>query len=173
MNANFHRWCELDLPDRPCHRPWGYRNIKGAVLLASLPEFVGAPEELVDEAALRNVQHIAFRPTSEPLAGIDSWPAVFFGKGLWDEYQGPFSTFNAYLRVRGMRELLFVRGPHSENEHGPANVALMQDRVARFAVNAVVGRRSDQPGFRTLKEAIAASPPIWEYSTQPSSEPSP
>lgn len=173
MNANFHRWCELDLPDRRCHEPWGYRNIRGAVLLASLPGFLGAPETLAAEAARREVLHIAFLPTSEPLAGIGSWPAVFFGKGLWDEFQGPFPTFNAYLRVRGMRELLFVRGPHSENEFGPANVSLMQDRVARFAVSAVLGRPSDQPPFHTLKEAIAASPPIWEYSTQPSFEPSP
>jgi hypothetical protein len=173
MNANFNRWCELDLPDRPCHSPWGYRNIKAGVLLASILGFLGTPQDLPAEAARRKVNHIAFRATSEPLAGIGSWPAAFFGRGIWDEFQGPFPTFNAYLRVRGDRELFFVRGPHSENEHGPANVTLMQERVTQFAVNAVLGRRSDQPHFDTLRDAIAASPPIWESSTQPSFQSSP
>jgi hypothetical protein len=119
---------------------------------------------------MRQIAHIARRPTSEPLAGIGSWPAVFFGKGLWDEVEGPFLTFNAYLRFHGPKELLFVRGPHSENEWGPANVALMQDRVIRFAVNVVLGQSPGQPHFQTLKEAMAASPQIWEYSTQPQFE---
>ena len=30
MTANFNRWCSFDLPDEPCHRPWGHRNVKGA-----------------------------------------------------------------------------------------------------------------------------------------------
>jgi hypothetical protein len=175
MDANFNRWRELDLPDRPWHQPRGHRNVVGAVLLASMPIAPFSPPlgNLADEAALRQIDHIVFQPTSEPLAGIGSWPAVFFGKGLWDEYEGPFLTFNAYLRAHGPKQLLFVRGPHSENEWGPANVALMQDSVARFAVDVVLGQPAGQPPFQTLKEAIAASPPIWEYSTQPTFESSP
>jgi pimeloyl-ACP methyl ester carboxylesterase len=174
MNANFNTWCELDLPDRPCHQPWGIQNIKGAVLLASMPPgLFNQAQDLVIEAARRKLTHVVLRPTSEAVAGIGSWPAVFFGKGLWDENQGPFPTFNAYLRVRGARELLFVRGPHSENEFGPGNVALMQERVTQFAVNVVLGRPSSQPPFSTLKDAIAASPSIWEVSTQPAFESSP
>jgi pimeloyl-ACP methyl ester carboxylesterase len=169
MWANFDRWCELDLPDRPCHPPLR-RNVKGAVLLSGFPV---VPPSLA-EAARRKVNHIVgLGATSEPLAGIAFWPAVFFGKGVWDEIQGPFTTFNAYLRARGMKELLFVRGPHSENEFGPGNVALMQDRVAQFAVNAVLGRPSDQPEYGTLRDAIAASPQIWEASTQPTFEAGP
>jgi hypothetical protein len=92
MNANLRRWCELDLPDRPCHAPVRHRNVTGAVLLASLFGgfggfggfgVFGEPADLVYAAAERAVNHIAFLPTSEPLAGIGSWPAVFFGKGLW------------------------------------------------------------------------------------------
>jgi hypothetical protein len=60
-----------------------------------------------------------------------------------------------------------VRGPHSENEHGPANVALMQHRVVDFAVDTVLGKGPDQRQFTNLKQLIASSPPIWEYSTQP------
>ncbi len=173
MNANFNTWCELDLPDRPCHPPAGHRNVKGAVLLASLFGGFGDPAALVHPAAEREINHIAFLPTSEPLAGIGSWPAVFFGKGLWDDIQGPFATFDAYRRAGAIKELLFVRGPHSEVEHGPANVALMQDRAAAFAVKAALGQPSGQPTYAGIEEAIAASPPTWEPSTQPQFEPSP
>jgi pimeloyl-ACP methyl ester carboxylesterase len=173
MNANFNDWCELDLPDRPCHPPEGHRNIRGAVLLAAIFGGFGDPAELVYPAAERKVNHIVFLPTSEPLAAIDSWPAVFFGKGLWDDVQGPSATFDAYRRAGPAKELLFVRGPHSEVEHGPANVALMQDRVAEFAVRTVLGQPPAQAPYADLRQAIAASPPIWEPSTQPAFEPSP
>jgi hypothetical protein len=173
MNANFNRWCQLDLPGTPCRRPWGYRNIVGAVLLANFPVWTFTDASLQGEAATRKIDHIAFLPTSEPLSNIGSWPAAFFAKGLWDEFQGPWPTYNEYLRVRGPKELFFYRGPHSENEGGPANVALQQDRLTRFAASLVRGRASRQPEYHTLKDAIAASPPIWEYSTQPTFESSP
>jgi len=171
MNANFNDWCELDLPERPCHPPAGHHNVKGAVLLAAIFGGFGDPADLVYPAAERKVNHIAFLPTSEPLAGIGSWPAVFFGKGLWDDVQGPFATFEAYRRAGALKELLFVRGPHSEVEHGPANVALMQDRAAAFAVRAALGKPSGQAPYADLREAIEASPPVWEPSTQPAFEP--
>jgi pimeloyl-ACP methyl ester carboxylesterase len=173
MNANFNGWCELDLPDRPCHPPAGHRNVKGAVLLAAIFGGFGDPADLVYSAAEREVNHIVFLPTSEPLAGIGSWPAAFFGKGLWDDVQGPFATFDAYRRAGPLKELLFVRGPHSEVEHGAANVALMQDRAAEFAVRAALGKPSAQAPYADFREAIAASPPTWEPSTQPAFEPSP
>jgi len=173
MNANFNRWCELDRPDRPCHPAVGHRNVKGAMLLATLVGGLGDPAGLVHVAAQREVNHVVFLPTSEPLAGIGSWPAVFLGKGVWDDIQGPFATFDAYRRARGMKELLFVRGPHSEVEHGAANVALMQDRVAEFAVKAALGRPSGRPTYDDLKQAIAASPATWEPSTQPTSTTAP
>jgi pimeloyl-ACP methyl ester carboxylesterase len=173
MNANFNRWCELDLPDQPCHPPVGHRNIKGAVLLSALFGGFGDPANLAFVAAERKVNHLLLLPTSEPLAGIGSWPAVFFGKGLWDDIQGPYATFNAYTRAGDAKELVFIRGPHSEVDQGPANVALMQDRVAAFAVRAALGQPSGQPVYADLEEAIAASPPIWEPSTQPTFEASP
>jgi pimeloyl-ACP methyl ester carboxylesterase len=173
MDANFNRWCELDLPDQPCHPPIGHRNVKGAVLLSALFGGFGDPAALAFVAAERKVNHLLLLPTSEPLAGIGSWPAVFFGKGLWDDIQGPYATFNAYARAGDAKELVFIRGPHSEVDQGPANVALMQDRVAAFAVRAALGRPSGQPVYADLEEAIAASPPIWEPSTQPTFEASP
>lgn len=161
MHANVNRWCELDLPARPCHDPDRRRNVKGAVLLAALFGGFGDPADLAFAAAQREVNHTVYLPTSEPLAGIGRWPAVFFGKGLWDEVQGPAATFDAYRRARAA-ELLFVRGPHSETAHGPANVALMQDRAVRFAVRAALGRPPGAPAYADLRQAIAASPPTAE-----------
>jgi pimeloyl-ACP methyl ester carboxylesterase len=172
MNANFNRWCALDEPGRPCSRPWGYHNIKGAVLLAVLfgVSFF-PPDRSLAEAARREVNHIVFLPSSEPLANIRTWPAVFFGKGAWDEFQGPLGAFDPYLRVTGIKEFLLVRGPHSENEHGPANVALMQGKMVEFAVDVVRGTDPGQPRFTNLEQLVASSPPIWEYSTQPTPAP--
>lgn len=37
-------------------------------------------------------------PTSEPLAGIEQWPAVFFGRGLWDFAE----SLEATLELKGL-----------------------------------------------------------------------
>ncbi|UQU66922.1 alpha/beta hydrolase [Couchioplanes caeruleus] len=168
MDANLHRWCALDTPGRPCSPPWGHRNIRGALLLSTLWGMpFGDPGDLVYTAAHAEVNHSIYTPTSEPLAGIGDWPAVFIGKGIWDEYEGPLGVFSAYQRSAGRAELVLVRGPHSENEHGTANVAVMRDRLVRFAVRAVTGTRVAGPRYATLRDAIAASPPTWEPSTTP------
>src|SRR4030095_16454808 len=96
------------------------------------------------EVANRAVAHVVFLPTSEPLADIRSRPRALFAEGLWHEDRGPWPVFNAYLRVRGPKELFLYRGPHSENESGSASVALEQDHLPRFAVDAVPGRRHRQ-----------------------------
>jgi hypothetical protein len=49
----------------------------------------------------------------------------------------------------------------------------MQRRAARFAVKAALGQPSGQRPYADLREAVAASPPIWESSTQPTFETSP
>ncbi|MCA2213938.1 alpha/beta hydrolase family protein [Jidongwangia harbinensis] len=168
MDANLHRWCAVDTPGRPCHAPWGHRNIRGAMMLSTL---WGLPFEdpgnLVYVAAHAEVNHLVYLPTSEPLAGIADWPATFIGRGVWDEYQGPLASFSAYQRAGGRAELALVRGPHSENEHGPANVAYMRERMVGFAVRAVTGGPVGGARYATLRDAIAASPPISEPSTVP------
>jgi hypothetical protein len=45
--------------------------------------------------------------------------------------------------------------------------------VTRFAVRAALGQPSRQAAYADLREAIAASPPIWEPSTQPAFEAAP
>jgi hypothetical protein len=98
---------------------------------------------------------------------MGDWPATFIAQGAWDEYQGPLASFSAYRRAGGRAELALVRGPHSENEHGPANVAYVRERLVRFAVATVTGAPASGSRFATLREAIAASPPTWEPSTVP------
>ena len=105
---------------------YGY-NIKGALVLADFAAGVGytAPIFALVEGYLRTKEHIIFFPSSETLANIDRWPAVFFGKGLWDKYQSLEGTFEAYKRATGLKDIVVVRGPHSENEFGKENVAYL------------------------------------------------
>jgi hypothetical protein len=172
MNANLHRWCALDTPGRPCAAPWGNRNIRGALILSAqwgLP--FADPGQLIYAAAQAEVNHLIYAPTSEPLAGLGDWPALFIGQGIWDEYQGPLASFSAYRRAGGRAELALVRGPHSENEHGAANLAYLRERLVRFAVATVTGAPAGGARFPTLRDALAASPPTWEPSTVPTAVP--
>jgi hypothetical protein len=49
----------------------------------------------------------------------------------------------------------------------------MRQRAAAFAVKAALAQPSGQPDYADLRAAIAASPPIWEASTQPTFPTSP
>jgi len=168
MDANLHRWCAWDTPGRPCSPAWGHRNIRGAMMLSALWGLpFENPETLIDAAAQAEVNHTIFQPTAEPLAGIGDWPATFIGRGIWDEYQGPLSAYSAYRRAGRHAELVFVRGPHSENEDGDANVGYLRDRLVKFAVGVATGRPVETVRYATLRDAIAASPPQWEPSTRP------
>lgn len=170
MHANTRRWCEVDRPrGGPCHKPWGIPNIKGAILLAALPGFPRSePDQIALEGARRERLGLVRYPSSEPLAGIGSWPAVFFGKGLTDDVAGPLGTFDAYRRARPAgRELLFVRGPHSELAWGDRATRLVQRRMVAFATRAVTGRPTTQRRFTDLRQAVAASPPLYAPTTSP------
>jgi pimeloyl-ACP methyl ester carboxylesterase len=175
MHQNFIEDCAYDLPKARCGPARGY-NVRGAILLAPFESGLGARPAPTDieagvlaEARLRIEQNIVMLPTSEPLAHIDKWPAVFFGRGLWDFAEPLEATYDAYTRVRGLKELAVVRGPHSENEYGPENVQHMTERVVAFARAAVLGLR-EVPGaarFTDIKSLVASSPPWWEPSNVP------
>jgi hypothetical protein len=62
------------------------------------------------------------RPTSETLANIDKWPAVFIGKGLWDSLQSAEGSYEAYRRAKGLKELVLVHGGHSYTTWGTDNI---------------------------------------------------
>ncbi len=48
-------------------------------------------------------------PVQKSPASIGTWPAVFFGKGLWDNYQSLEGSFEAYQHAAGLKEIVAVR----------------------------------------------------------------
>lgn len=172
MQKNFVGWTAHNEPDAPYTPARGY-NIKAGLPLA---DFAGGPGYLATtdwssilrgEAAFRAVGKTIFLPDSDILANIAKWPAVFIGKGLWDQYQSTEGSFEVYRRATGLKELVFVRGPHSENEWGQENVAYVREKMVEFAIRAVVNPDDLYPEVKSLKEAVVSSPPYWEPSSRP------
>lgn len=169
MHLNFVADCQFEVAEEVCGAPLGY-NVKGGVVLAEFAHGLGhVPGRFLTEGLLRSEYQLPFAPSGEVLEGLSQWPAVFFGRGLWDFAGGLEGTLDAYERVRGPKEVVVVRGPHSENEYGAENVAHMQDRVVVFA-QAVMRGDEEIPGaarFSDLRELVATSPASWEESMRP------
>ena len=168
MQKNFAEFCPYNHPEGRCTLPYGY-NIKGALMLADFAAGIGYAESVYTllEGCLRTMENVMFFPSSEILTTIDKWPAVFFGKGLWDKYVSAEGTFEAYKRATGLKELVLVRGPHSENNYGQENVTYMRTKMVEFAIQAVVNPGIKIPGPADLKSAVCSSPPYWEPSSKP------
>jgi hypothetical protein len=170
MRKNFAGWTAYNEPGQE-FSPAKHYNIKAALLLADFAGGIGhvnGPDlrwGRYGEAVFRMERNTMLQPTAEILANINQWPAVFFGKGLWDNYQGAEGTFEAYRRVKGLKELVFVRGPHAAGQWGAANIAYMIDKMTEFAVRAVVNPGQKYPETRSFKEAVLGSPPYWEPSS--------
>ncbi len=176
MTRNFVEACSHDLPTVRCGPPKGYRNIKGAILLASFAAGAGyvpdAPD-LADRnlfaAGMAAEHHIVFYPSAETLAGMDHWPAAFFGKGLWDRAESLEGTVAAYDRIRGLKEIVVARGPHAIETWDPADIRHLQARIAAFATAAVNGAPT-VPGASTwtdLRSLVATTPDRWEATSRP------
>jgi hypothetical protein len=169
MQKNFAGWTAYNEPDQKFSPAKKY-NIKGAILLG---DFVGGigyvndPVGVYTEAAYRVEKYTMIRPTSEIMANIDKWPAVFFGKGLWDVYESAEGTYDAYCRAKGLKELLFVRGPHAVDASGVKIVAHLINKMTEFAVRAIVNPEKKYPEFKSFKEAVLSSGPDWEPSSRP------
>jgi pimeloyl-ACP methyl ester carboxylesterase len=175
MHANLIGDCSYALPQVSCTPPLGY-NVKGAMLLAPFEGGIGngTGTASVDDSAAREGRsrvedNIVTLPSSEPLANIGRWPAVFFGKGLWDFAEALEATYQSYQRVEGLKELVVVRGGHSEVAWGAENVAHVVNRMIAFAKAAVRGASKvpGAPQFGSLKELVASSPPTWEPGSYP------
>jgi len=168
MQKNFTEFCPYNNPEGRCTSSYGY-NIKGALMLADFAAGIGYMEPVYTllEGCLRTMENVMFFPSSEILMSVDKWPAVFFGKGLWDKYVSVEGTFKAYKRATGLKELVFVRGPHSENEYGQENVIYMRTKMVEFAIQTVVNPGIEIPGPADLKSAVCSSPPYWEPSSKP------
>jgi len=174
MHQNFVEDCTYDLPEVRCVPPHRY-NVKGALLLATVGGGVGARPAPVDEdsgaldeARSRIELNVVMLPSAEPMSHIYEWPAVFFARGLWDFAESLEATFDFYRRAKGLKEIVVVRGPHTEVDTGE-NSGYVTERMVAFSTAAVLGRR-EVPGaarVKDLKELVRSSPAQWEGSSRP------
>ncbi|WP_422823466.1 alpha/beta fold hydrolase [Variovorax rhizosphaerae] len=180
MTKNFSASCSFDMPTPTCTPAKGLKNIKGAILLSSFASgagYVGVSPDLADRnlflGGMAADHHIVFYPNSAPLAGMDKWPAAFFGKGLWDRAETVEGTVAAYDRIGGLKEIVVARGPHSIETWPAQDLRYLQERMVAFAKGAVTGATS-VPGARSwndLKQLVATTPDSWEPSSAPRTEP--
>jgi hypothetical protein len=169
MQKNFIGWTAFNEADQKFSPAKKY-NIKAAIFSADFAGGLGyvSSHDLRDvyrEAAYRVEKNTMARPTSEILANIDKWPAVFFGKGLWDKYQSTEGTYEAYRRARGLKELVFLRGPHGG--WGTENIAYLRDKMTEFAVRAVINPGARYPELKSFKDAVLSSYSEWEPTSRP------
>ena len=170
MHRHVDVFCHTQLSTRPCTDPKDYDyNIQGAILLG---DFIGGLGYYSDqripllEAAFRDYFDTMTLLSSETATTIEHWPAVFFGRGLWDETFPPKSSFDLYKKAKGYKELAYVRGPHSEAAWGKNNTHYMSRRMTRFAKNILKNKSlSHQESYDYFWQAVLASPPFWEESS--------
>jgi hypothetical protein len=174
MLKNFVGWTTFNEPE-PKFRPAkkDKYNFKAAILLGESTGGLGYSTQDPDlsryeEAARRVEKNSVEELTSETLANIDKWPvAVFFGNGLWDNWYSTRGTFEGYRRTKGLKELVFFRGPHAYYQSGAQNVAYLSNKITEFAVRALVNPGKKYPEFKSFKEAVLSSSPYWEPSSRP------
>ncbi|KJC60430.1 hypothetical protein UP10_12420 [Bradyrhizobium sp. LTSPM299] len=176
MQRNFVGACTYDLPEVNCAPPLGWTNIKGALMISSFGSGAGyVPDspDLRDRdlflGGMAAENNILFYPNSAVLAGMNHWPAAFFGKGLWDRAESLEGTIAAYRRIAGLKEIFVARGPHSIDTWTPSMLDRLADRMVAFGQAAIQGR-SDVPGaahWTTMRDLVASSPDDWEPSSRP------
>lgn len=188
MTMNFDKDCSYDLAQIACKPPAGDRTIKGAILVAEFSAgagYVPAQTSAVDDGrgpgrdrglfigGIEVEHNIVFFPSSAPLAGIAKWPSAFFARGLWCYASGLEGTIDAYSRVRGLKDLVVVRGPHPYETWPEQEQRRMQERAIAYAQAVVLGRTTIE-GRRTwtnMKELVATTSDVWEPSTRPTVKP--
>ena len=184
MTINFDQDCSYDLPTIACKAPARDPNIKGAILIADFSSGVGYLESQTtpkddgrgpgrDRAlfvgGIEVENNIVFFPGSAILAGIHTWPSAFFARGLWCYADGLEGEMDSYSRVRGLKDLVVVRGPHPFETWPAEEKARVTDRAIAYAEAVVLGRKTI-PGRRTwtnMKELVATTGDVWEPSTHP------
>lgn len=184
MAINFHRDCSYDLPEIQCLPPRGDRSIKGALLMSEFtsgPGFVSATPTPEDEerglgkdrglfiGASELVRNIVFFPSSAILAGMHTWPAAFFVRGLWDYAASLEGTIASYDRVAGLKELVVARGPHPFETWPEIEKQRVRSRMLAFA-RAVISGDKAVPGERTwttMKDLVGTAEDAWEPSSAP------
>jgi hypothetical protein len=184
MTINFDKDCSYDLPTIRCKPPVHDPTIKGAILIADFSSGVGYLESQTTPkddgrgpgrdrglfiGGIEVENNIVFFPSSAILAGIHTWPSAFFARGLWCYADGLEGEMDSYSRVKGLKDLVVVRGPHAFETWPAEEKARVEERMIAYA-RAVVLNHNSIPGRRTwtnMKELVATSSDIWEPSTHP------
>jgi pimeloyl-ACP methyl ester carboxylesterase len=172
MLKNFIGWTAFNEPEQKYSSAKKY-NFKAAILLGESTGGLGYSTQDPDlsryqEAARRVEKYSMNELTSEVLATIDQWPvALFFGNGLWDNWYSSIGTYEGYRRAKGLKELVYYRGPHSFASSGAQNAAYLSNKITEFAVRALVNPNKKYPEFKSLREAVLSSPPYWEPTSRP------
>lgn len=184
MTINFDKDCSYDLPQIHCGPARHDMSIRGAMLVADFSSGVGYLEAQTTRkddlrglgrdrglfiGGMEEEHNIVFFPSSAILAGMPTWPSAFFARGLWCYADSLEGEMNAYARIRGLKDLVVVRGPH---EFG-AWPAQEQRRTTRQMIaygRAILLGEKSIPGHRSwsnMKDLVATSSDIWEPSTHP------
>jgi hypothetical protein len=184
MTQNFDKDCSYDLPVITCKPAVGDRSIKGAILVAEYSSGVGyLPKETTPKDDGRGpgidrglfiggieVEHnVVFFPGSALLAGIGKWPSAFFARGLWCYADSLEGSVQSYSRVKGLKDLVVVRGPHPYESWPEEERQRVQERMVAYAQAVVLDKKSI-PGRRTwsdMKELVGTTGDAWEPSTKP------
>ena len=184
MTMNFDKNCSYDLEVIDCKPPFGDHSIKGAILIAEFSSGVGyvssKPSVEDDSRGLGRDRglfiagsvleyNLVFFPSSAILAGIHKWPSAFFARGLWCYADALEGTMDSYSRVKGLKELVVVRGPHPYGSWPEEERRRVQERMVAYAKAVVLGRASI-PGGRTwsnMKELVGTTSDVWEPSSRP------
>jgi len=184
MTINFDRDCSYDLPTITCKPPVRDQTIQGTILIADFSSGVGYLESqttpkddgrgpgrdrglFIGGTEVEN--NIVFFPSSAILAGIHTWPSAFFARGLWCYADGLEGEMDSYSRVKGLKDLVVVRGPHPFETWPAEEKARVEERMIAYARAVVLGHKSI-PGGRTwtnMKELVATTSDVWEPSTHP------
>ena len=184
MTINFDEDCSYDLPAIRCKPPVRDQTIKGTILIADFSSGVGYLESQTTPkddgrgpgrdrglfiGGIEVENNIVFFPSSAILAGIHTWPSAFFARGLWCYADGLEGEMDSYSRVKGLKDLVVVRGPHPFETWPAEEKARVEERMIAYARAVVLGHKS-VPGQRpwtNMKELVATTGDVWEPSTHP------
>jgi hypothetical protein len=185
MTINYDKDCSYDLPQIACKAPVMDKTVKGAILVADFSSGVGYLEGETSSkddgrgpgrdrglfiGGIEVENNIVFFPSSAILHGISKWPSAFFARGLWCYADGLEGEIASYSRVKGLKELDVVRGPHAWETWPDSEKERVRDRIIAYARAVVLGAKSipGQRPWSTMKQLVATTSDVWEPSTKPS-----
>ena len=147
---------QMSLASSLCHLEWQGRKIN----LIDNPGDAGFSGDTI--AAMRVVEGALV--VASAVMGVEVQTSR-----VWDRAESLEGTIAAYDRVRGLKEIVVVRGPHSMETWPQQELDRARDRMVAFAVAAVQGRTSlsGTPTWMNLKELMATSADVWEPSSRP------